>query len=190
MAGYLEIADGQVGYKAPSENVTKYWADLYPAFQGQPWCGAFTSWCLWKAGALAATGGAMYYCPSMVSRAKSRGQWASTPVVGALALYDWGAGIAAHVEFVAGVPSPGTINVIGGNTGDDQVIRRNRTTSQVMGYWHIEAPTGSISAGTGAAGPSRPSYGTLTAAAAQTIEGEGDEESRVRFARRAGFLNG
>lgn len=190
MAGYLEIADGQVGYRAPSENVTKYWADLAPSYQGQPWCGAFVSWCLWKAGSLtAALGGPMYYCPTMVSRAQSRGQWASNPVVGALALYDWNTGVAAHVEFVAGIPSSGTINVIGGNTGDDQVLRKNRSTSGVMGYWHIEAPAGSIAAGTGDAGRPGVPYGVLTAAPVPTIEGEDDVEARVRFARRASFLN-
>ena len=185
MAGYLEIADGQVGYRGNPENVTKYWADLEPSLQGQPWCGAFVSWCLWKAGVLtAAMGGPMYSCSAMVRRARSRGQWASNPVVGALVIYDFGSGSPAHVEFVTGIVSGG-INAIGGNTSGDLVARKNRSNSQILGYWHIEAPTGSIPAGTGDAGYSYITYGEYVAAPAQTVVGEAAGPAGVRFGKGA-----
>lgn len=188
--GYLEIADGQVGYRGNPENVTKYWADLEPSLQGQPWCGAFVSWCFWKAGVLtAAMGGPMYSCSAMVKRAKSRGQWASNPVVGALAIYDFNSGSPAHVEFVVSVGS-GTINAIGGNTSGDLVARKTRSTGVVLGYWHVEAPAGSIPAGTGGAGNPAP-IGLVTRmkAPAQTIDGDEEGEPRTRFGSRGRFLN-
>ena len=51
--GYLEKASGaQLDEKtanAGSANQTKYWRDVYAAFQGQPWCACFVSWCFMKA---------------------------------------------------------------------------------------------------------------------------------------------
>lgn len=46
--GYLEKAsnsqlDSKTG-NAGSGNYTKYWRDVYPAFQGQAWCACFVSW--------------------------------------------------------------------------------------------------------------------------------------------------
>ena len=34
---------------AGSANYTKYWRDVKPDYQGQPWCAAFVSWCFMKA---------------------------------------------------------------------------------------------------------------------------------------------
>lgn len=46
--GYLEKAsDDQLGSKTENAgcgNYTKYWRDVYPAYQGQPWCACFVSW--------------------------------------------------------------------------------------------------------------------------------------------------
>lgn len=47
--GYLEKKsnknlDSKTG-NAGSNNFTKYWRDLAPSFQKQPWCDAFVSWC-------------------------------------------------------------------------------------------------------------------------------------------------
>lgn len=51
--GYLEKAsnsqlDSKTG-NAGSANYTKYWRDIKPSYQGQPWCAAFISWCFMKA---------------------------------------------------------------------------------------------------------------------------------------------
>lgn len=47
----IATARGEIGYKEnpPDSNRTKYWADCYPAFQGQPWCVVFLMWCFAKA---------------------------------------------------------------------------------------------------------------------------------------------
>lgn len=191
MPGYLEIADSQVGYRGNPENVTKYWADLQPSFQGLAWCGAFVSWCLWKAGSLSAIGGEMFYVPAMVDRARSRKQWGSNPQVGSLAIFDFGSGHPQHVGFVVAVGSGGNFTSIEGNTGDDLVARRSRTPSASLGFWHISAPTGSVTPGTGDSGPT--TYGgmsnvTRVAAAAPTITGS-EGESAVRFGARGRFIN-
>ena len=34
---------------AGSSNATKYWRDIKPSYQGQPWCAAFVSWCFMEA---------------------------------------------------------------------------------------------------------------------------------------------
>ena len=51
--GYLEKKsnsqlDSMIG-NAGSANYTKYWRDIKPSYQGQPWCAAFISWCFMKA---------------------------------------------------------------------------------------------------------------------------------------------
>ena len=51
--GYLEKkSNSQLDSKtanAGSNNYTKYWRDIKPSYQGQPWCAAFVSWCFMKA---------------------------------------------------------------------------------------------------------------------------------------------
>ena len=59
----IEVAKQEIGYlekennkyledkkiNAGDENFTKYWSELYPKFQGQPWCAIFVTWCFVKA---------------------------------------------------------------------------------------------------------------------------------------------
>lgn len=51
--GYLEKkSNNNLDHKtanAGSANYTKYWQDVKPEYQGQPWCAAFVSWCFWQA---------------------------------------------------------------------------------------------------------------------------------------------
>lgn len=51
--GYLEKAsNSQLDSKtanAGENNYTKYWRDVKPSYQGQPWCAGFVSWCFMKA---------------------------------------------------------------------------------------------------------------------------------------------
>ena len=60
MEDVLNIAKAEVGYlekrsnsqldsktgNAGSSNYTKYWRDIMPSYQGQPWCACFVTWCL------------------------------------------------------------------------------------------------------------------------------------------------
>lgn len=47
--GYLEKASNKTLYdktaNAGNNNYTKYWAEMKPEWQGQPWCDCFVSWC-------------------------------------------------------------------------------------------------------------------------------------------------
>lgn len=47
--GYVEKASNAFLYdkkaNAGNANFTKYWADVKPEFNGQPWCAVFISWC-------------------------------------------------------------------------------------------------------------------------------------------------
>lgn len=56
--GYLEKrSNRQLDSKtanAGSGNYTKYWRDIAPSYQAQPWCAGFVSWCFYKAFGLAA----------------------------------------------------------------------------------------------------------------------------------------
>ena len=55
----IQIANAEVGYlekssnsqldsktaNAGTANYTKYWRDIKPEYQGQPWCACFVTWC-------------------------------------------------------------------------------------------------------------------------------------------------
>lgn len=59
----IEIAKAEIGYlekksnrylddktkNAGSNNYTKYWRDIKPSYQGQPWCACFVTWCMVQA---------------------------------------------------------------------------------------------------------------------------------------------
>ncbi|UVY22280.1 MAG: protein of unknown function DUF2272 [Bacteriophage sp.] len=72
--GYLEKAsnsqlDGKTA-NAGENNYTKYWRDIKPDYQGQPWCAAFVSWCMMKAFGLDTAKKLLkhwpyVYCPTM-----------------------------------------------------------------------------------------------------------------------------
>lgn len=82
----IEIAENEVGYlekksnsqlddktaNAGSANYTKYWRDIKPEYQGQPWCACFVTWCFVQAfGAEMAKKLLKHYpyvyCPTMAS---------------------------------------------------------------------------------------------------------------------------
>lgn len=73
----IRTASSQIGYKERGNNITKYWAELYPKFQGAPWCAAFTAWVYKQNGSdILLTGpSAPYYTPSMEAWAKKTGRW-------------------------------------------------------------------------------------------------------------------
>ena len=72
--GYLEKkSNSQLDSKtanAGSNNHTKYWRDIKPSYQGQPWCACFVSWCFMKAFGLETAKKLLkhwpyVYCPTM-----------------------------------------------------------------------------------------------------------------------------
>ena len=73
-AGYLEkqsnsCLDDKTA-NAGNGNYTKYWRDIKPEYQGQPWCAAFVSWCFMQAFGLEKTKKLLrqwpyVYCPDL-----------------------------------------------------------------------------------------------------------------------------
>lgn len=80
----IAIAKAEVGYlekrsnaslddktaNAGSNNYTKYWRDIKPDYQGQPWCACFVTWCFVQAFGHAMTTKLLkhypyVYCPTM-----------------------------------------------------------------------------------------------------------------------------
>ena len=127
----LEVAKAEVGYQekagnydldskngnAGRNNYTKYWRDMYPAFQGEPWCDCFISWCGKQAGETDAVG-VYYYCPAHVNFFKNLGQWkpaGTTPMAGWIIFFKDSDGDACHVGIVEYV-SGGYVHTIEGNT--------------------------------------------------------------------------
>ena len=59
----IKVAESEVGYlekrsnkdlydkiaNAGSQNYTKYWLEVMPSFQAQPWCAIFVTWCMKQA---------------------------------------------------------------------------------------------------------------------------------------------
>jgi len=141
--GILAVEESEVGYlekrtnaslddktmNAGSNNYTKYWRDLYPAFQRQPWCAAFQCWSFGKAlGAARAKqlllGDYAYYCPTLVNRYKKAGRWFSTPNVGDLIFFKDSSGVASHIGFVRAVDAV-KVYTIEGNTGSGAGVIAN-----------------------------------------------------------------
>lgn len=155
----VEIAIGELGYlekksnsnlysntaNAGSNNYTKYWAEMKPEWQGQPWCDCFVSWCAKQAGESDAVS-VYYYCPSHVNFFKSRNQWYArgtrTPQPGDIIFFGT-SGTASHVGIVEKSDSK-YVYTIEGNTSSAAGVVANGggvfrktyelTYSRIMGY--------------------------------------------------------
>lgn len=91
------------------------------------WCSAFQNWCLEQVG-IAGTKSAA---------ALSWLKWGielPAPIVGALAVFDWGGG-KGHVGMVAGRAPAGALVVLGGNQGDQVKLSVIPTTRLVSLRW-------------------------------------------------------
>lgn len=112
----LKVARSQLGVKeSPSgSNRVKYTA-WYPMIG--PWCAMFISWCAAKADIPTSVIPKHAYTPSGKNWFRARGQWGSTPRVGAIAYYNLsGLGRVSHVGVVEKVYSDGSFTAIEGNT--------------------------------------------------------------------------
>ena len=113
-AKVLSIAASQIGYTERPGNRTKYWTDLN-INQGQPWCGGFVTWCLWKSGyslskIKSMMGPNPYHVRTIEAYAKKKKRWTQTPKPGYLAIFTY-----SHVEIVEKVISSKRVVTIGGN---------------------------------------------------------------------------
>lgn len=156
----LRVARAEVGYvegggpDGHSGNVTKYWGDLQPNFQGASWCAAFVSWVFRTAGAPLPAIDHDYgftYCPSAVNYAKAHALWSESGhyAPGDVVLYCFdGSGLAGHTGVV--VADDGvTLTVIEGNTSSGEagsqangggVFARVRPLADVHGFALVNYP--------------------------------------------------
>ena len=197
----LSTARGQLGYvegggsDGKSGNITKYWQELYPGGQGQPWCAAFQRWVDIHAGGPDLPISNPYYCPSIVTYARQHGLW--LPIdqgsPGDFILFQWNKdGVADHVGRIVSKGS-GTYDTIEGNTsGTDAgsqsngggVYERTRgingTVLGILDYSKLL----SSAATNGGQPPRNPVKGNPFAGAAAPCK-QGDSGDKVKFVQWA-----
>lgn len=153
--GYLEKASNarldEKTANAGSANYTKYWRDVYPQYQGQPWCDCFVSWIFMQAfGKETADkllcGGLMsFYTPTSANYFRKQNRFytaGSTPKVGDQIFFKNG-GTICHTGIVVDVTG-GRVYTIEGNTSGASgvvangggVCRKNYplSSSYIAGY--------------------------------------------------------
>lgn len=160
--GYLEKKDknylNNPTKNAGSKNWTKYWADLKPSFQGEPWCLCFICWCFMKAFGekrgkelLCMTKGWEFYTPTSANNFKLKNQWHTKPQRGDIVFFKNSSRI-CHVGIVTKV-SDKYIWTIEGNTDKGSEVIPNgggvAKKKYVIGNYRI-------------AGFGRPAYKTTT----------------------------
>lgn len=124
--GYLEKAtnanlDDKTA-NAGSNNYTKYWRDIYPAYQGQPWCACFVTWVF-----VIAFGKAMaqkllkhypyVYCPTMADLFTLN----ANPKVGDIVIFKHN-GVFTHTGIVIKVSGDQFWTVEGNTSGESTII--------------------------------------------------------------------
>lgn len=171
----ISTAKGEVGYlekksnknldsktlNAGHANYTKYWRDLAPSMQGQPWCDAFVSWCFMKpfgknaANKLLCGGLHSFYTPTSASLYKKNNQWFSTPAVGDQIFFKNSKRI-YHTGIVYYVDKQYVYTIEGNTSGASGVVPNGGGVCKKK--YSLNDPA--------IAGYGRPAYGTQTAPAA------------------------
>lgn len=129
------------GYREGPNNDTVF--GRWYGDNNEPWCDQFASY-VGDASGNASAVGRFEYCPAHVNWFKSRGQWGSSPQVGALVFYDWdGDGLADHVGIVVSFDGS-SITTYEGNTssgiagsqsnGDGAYQRTRPRNGSIQGY--------------------------------------------------------
>lgn len=162
--GYVEKrSNSQLDSKtanAGSNNYTKYWRDMAPGMQGQPYCNCFVNWGFVKAYGekeakklLCTDGSWSYYTPTSAQYFKNKGQWHTTPKKGDI-IYFKNATRICHVGFVYAVDSSKVYTIEGNTSGASGVVANGggvAKKSYAIGYSRI-------------AGYGRPKYDATTTA--------------------------
>lgn len=141
--GYLEKAsNSQLDSKtanAGENNYTKYWRDIKPDYQGQPWCAAFVSWCMMKAFGLDAAKKLLkhwpyVYCPTMADLFTLN----SNPKVGDIVIF-YRNGVFAHTGIVIKVSGDRFWTVEGNTSGGSTIIANGGGVCQ-KSYYNSNLP--------------------------------------------------
>ena len=149
----INIAKGEIGYlekrsnsqlddktaNAGSNNYTKYWRDVYPAYQAQAWCAAFVSWCFMKAFGQPAAQKLLkhwpyVYCPTLGNLFTKY----ANPEVGDIVIF-WRNGEFAHTGIVTKV-SGDYFETVEGNTSGASGIIANGGGVCAKSYYNSNLP--------------------------------------------------
>lgn len=149
----IKIAEAEIGYlekksnsqldsktaNAGSANYTKYWRDVYPSYQAQPWCAAFVSWCFEKAFGLETAKKLLKhwpytYCPTLGDLFTQN----ANPKVGDIVIFYRG-GEFAHTGIVTAV-SGDRFETIEGNTSGASGIVDNGGGVCKKSYYNSNLP--------------------------------------------------
>lgn len=141
--GYLEKrSNSQLDDKtanAGSNNYTKYWRDVYPAYQAQAWCAAFVSWVLMQAFDKATAEKLLkhwpyVYCPTLGSLFTKY----ANPEVGDIVIFYRG-GTFAHTGIVIKVSGDQFWTIEGNTSGASGVIANGGGVCQ-KSYYNSSLP--------------------------------------------------
>ena len=141
--GYLEKASNSNLYNktanAGYKNFTKYWQDIKPSWQGQPWCAVFVTWCFEKAfgkeNARKLLKHYPYtYCPTMANLFTLN----ANPKVGDIVIFKYN-GEFAHTGIVVAVMGD-YFETIEGNTNNGNTIVPNGGGVCQKGYYNSKLP--------------------------------------------------
>ena len=149
----IEIAKTEIGYlekssnsqlddktaNAGTANYTKYWRDIKPEYQGQPWCACFVTWCFVKAfgkdNAQKLLKHYPYvYCPTMASLFTLN----ANPKMGDIVIFKHN-GTFTHTGIVTGVNGD-YFTTIEGNTNGGSTIIANGGGVCKKGYYNSYLP--------------------------------------------------
>lgn len=141
-----------------SDNWTKYWRDLYPSFQGQPWCLCWINWIFKEAYGekqakklLCIPGEWTYYTPTAANYFKKKNQWKTkNPKVGDIIFFKNSTRI-CHVGLVVKVTSSYVYTIEGNTSGASGVVRNggmvygekkySLSYSKIAGYGSVNYDT-------------------------------------------------
>lgn len=141
--GYLEKQNNSNLYSKTANvgynNYTKYWAEVLPEWQGQPWCAVFVTWCFEKAfgkeNARKLLKHYPYtYCPQMANLFTLN----ANPKVGDIVIFYYG-GQFAHTGIVIKVNGD-YFETIEGNTNNGSKIVPNGGSVCKKSYYNSKLP--------------------------------------------------
>ena len=136
--GYLEKkSNSQLDDKtanAGSSNYTKYWRDIKPDYQGQPWCAAFVSWCFMKAFGLETAKKLLkhwpyVYCPTLGSLFTQN----ANPKIGDIVIF-YHNGTFTHTGLVTAVIGDRFYTIEGNTSGASGIIANGGGVCQKSYY--------------------------------------------------------
>ena len=149
----IEIAKGEVGYlekqsnaslydktaNAGSGNYTKYWAEIKPDYQGQPWCACFITWIFVQAFGREMAKKLLkhypyVYCPTMSGLFTLN----ANPKRGDIVIFKHG-GTFTHTGIVTSVDGD-YFTTVEGNTSGGSTIIANGGAVCAKGYYNSNLP--------------------------------------------------